>query len=312
MDNFSLHCFLVLAERRNFTKAAAVLNVSQPTLSRIIASLEDEIGVPLFIRSKRGISLTNSGQELSIYADSIVRSCEYAMRRARAAENQTVGKLSLGFLPAMCMDLLPTIVQKVEEKFPELELILEPHNQAELIHELNEENLDIALLMDSISERMINCEKVPFYQDEFYLAVDISHPLSKRNVVHLDEIANEHCLFYRKSASPFLAQTSPQPGLLAAQYEAVNKTPLTNTSTLDDLIALFTLIRCRQGVGILPTHLQRLGFPNVQFIRIELEKEKKDFTFRGLMCWHQSNKNPLLEPLKSIILEVGGSQSIQV
>jgi len=309
VDSFSLQCFLMLAEQLNFTKAASAMNVSQPTLSRIIANLENEVGATLFNRGKHGISLTGAGQELTVYADSIVRSCEYAVRRARAVENGQGGKLSIGFLPAMCMDFLPVVVQRMKQEYPEVELVLEPHTQDEMIFEMNEGNLDLILMMDSKMDRLINCERRQFYQDEYCVALHREHPLANKEFVEMADLAKERCLFYKRWRD-FGGKRSLEAGPLAAQFEEASNIALTNTRTVNDLFGLLTLLECKEGVGLLPTHLKRPGFPDIKFVKIRLDQIDKGFIFRGFMCWRRTNLNPAIETIGNILLEVGGSFSV--
>ena len=305
MDSFSLQCFLMLAEQLNFTKAASAMNVSQPTLSRIIANLENEVGVMLFNRGKHGITLTGAGQELSVYADNIVRSCEYAVRRARAVENGLGGKLSIGFLPAMCMDFLPVVVQRMKAEFPEVELILEPHTQDEMIFEMNEGNLDLVLMMETKMDRLINCERQQFYQDEYCVALHKDHPLAAKDFIEMEDLAGEHCLFYKRWRD-FSGKRNLEAGPLAAQFEEASNIALTDTRTVNDLFGLLTLLECKEGVGLLPTHLKRPGFPDIKFVKIRLEEKDKDFFFRGYMCWRRTNANPALDVIRKMLLEAGG------
>lgn len=303
MDQFSLRCFLMLAEQLNFTKTASVMNVSQPTLSRIIAALEHEVGTPLFNRSKQAITITAAGKEFALYAESIVRSCDYAIRRAKIAAGNGSFRLRLGFLPVMCSGILPIVAKRMQEEHPEVKLVLEPHSQTRLITEINQGNLDLALIMHWRTEALIQCEVEQFFQDDYYVAMNPNHPLSQRESLRVEDIAHERCLFYRAMAD-FRTYSSSDPGPLFLQMEMDNKDRLEETDVVNDIIGLMTLLECNEGVGILPYHIKRVALPELKFVRMRKENDA-GIPFRGLMCWRRSNDNPSLEILRKVVRETG-------
>ncbi len=310
MDQFSLKCFLMLAEQLNFTKAASAMNVSQPTLSRIIAALEHEVGTPLFNRSKQAITITAAGREFALYAENIVRSYDYAVRRARiVAENSSV-RLRLGFLPPMCTGIMPIVAKRMREEHPEIELVLEPHNQTHLISEINEGNLDLALIMHWRTESLIQCEVEQFFQDDYYVAMDPDHPLAQQDSLRLEDIAGERCLFY-KALADFRTYSASDPGPLLLQMDMDRKAHLEETDVVNDIIGLMTLLTCNEGVGILPNHVKRFALPGLKFVRLEKENDS-GIPFRGLMCWRRGNDSPHLEILRQVVRETGRTISTDI
>lgn len=304
MDSFSLQCFLMLADKLNFTRVAYSMNVSQPTLSRIIANLEREVGATLFNRSKQAITLTTAGQQLVFYAESIIQEWETAIRRTQLADKEGGSRLRIGFLPAMCMELLPTVVQRVKNEHAEIELVLEPHSVDKLIAEFNDGNLDLILMMNWKTEWLNNCMVEQFYRDNYCVALHKDHPLANREFIQMEEIVDELCLFY-KTLGDFRTHKAAEPGVLALQFEMAYKTPLHSTKTVGDLLGLMTLLECREGIGILPSHLKRFGFSNIKFIPILSNDGDGDFTFRGMTCWRQDNCDPAVDEVRRILREVG-------
>ena len=304
MDTFSLQCFLMLVDELNFTRAAYAMNVSQPTLSRIIASLEREVGTALFNRNKQAISITEAGQEFAHYAESIIRSCEYACRRAQTVATSGGGLLRVGFLPIMCYELMPVVMRRMQAEYPNVEVVPEPYSHDKLIFEANGGNLDLVLLLDWKTDRLINCVVEPFFYDYYCVALHRNHRLANRASIGLEEIADEPCIFY-KTLGDFRTRNAGERAALSSHLERATKTNLKTIKTASDLIGLMTLLECEQGVGILPYHIQRFALENTKFIRIRQESGAEDFTFRGMMCWRRDNQNPALKGICRILRKVG-------
>lgn len=305
MDTFSLQCFLMLAEQLNFTRAAYTMNISQPTLSRVIATLERTVGTALFNRDKRSISVTEAGLEFAHYAESIIRSCDYACRRAQAVADGGRGMLRVGFLPIMCYEIVPAVMRRMKEEHPNIEVVLEPYSQDKLIFEVNEGNLDLVLILDWKSDRLINCVVEPFFQDYYCVALHRNHRLANQESIGIEEISDEHCLFY-KPLGDFRARSAYNQAALSSLFEMSTNTSIKTMKTASDLIGLMTLTDCGQGIAILPSHIQQFALKNTKFIRIRQDEGMEDFTFRGVMCRRQDIQNPALKDIARILHEVGG------
>jgi DNA-binding transcriptional LysR family regulator len=106
----------------------------------------------------------------------------------------------------------------------------------------------------------------------------------------------------------FRTRNSQELGLLAIQFELMKAARLHNIKEVNDLIGLMTLLESNEGIGILPTHVERLALPNVKFIKLHQDENDENAIFRGVMCWRRSSDSPAMRELRRILREVGGTQ----
>ncbi|NSY46458.1 MULTISPECIES: LysR family transcriptional regulator [Agrobacterium] len=143
MDLRQLRYFVAVARERNFTRAAQVLNIAQPPLSRQIQILEDELGVPLIIRKSRPIKLTDAGRlfyEQSLQVLGRVEQMRESTRRVGLNQNSV---LSIGFVASTLYGGLPTLVRKLRYHAPELDIRLLELVSVQQIPALKEGRIDI-------------------------------------------------------------------------------------------------------------------------------------------------------------------------
>jgi len=143
MDLRQLRYFVAVARERNFTRAAQVLNIAQPPLSRQIQILEDELGVPLIIRKSRPIKLTDAGRlfyEQSLQVLGRVEQMRESTRRVGLNQNSI---LSIGFVASTLYGGLPTLVRKLRYHAPELDIRLLELVSVQQIPALKEGRIDI-------------------------------------------------------------------------------------------------------------------------------------------------------------------------
>ncbi|HBF29544.1 LysR family transcriptional regulator [Rhizobium sp.] len=143
MDLRQLRYFVAVAQERNFTRAAQVLHIAQPPLSRQIQLLEEQLGVPLIIRKSRPIRLTEAGRlfyEQSLQILGRVEQMQAATRRVGLNQNSV---LSIGFVASTLYGGLPSLVRKLREYAPELDIQLLELVSVQQIPALKEGRIDI-------------------------------------------------------------------------------------------------------------------------------------------------------------------------
>ena len=124
MDLKHLRSFLVLAETLNFSRAAQRLNITQPPLSRQIATLEESIGTPLFWRHSRSVVLTPAGEQFRQDISRLIGDLDFAVESARLAAYGGRGKLTLAFTMYAAWNVLPDMVARFSAEYPDVSLSL--------------------------------------------------------------------------------------------------------------------------------------------------------------------------------------------
>src|SRR5262249_56733605 len=116
MELRHLRYFVTVAELLNFTKAAAKLRVAQPSFSRQIRDLEEELGVSLLTRNSRFVRLTDAGQAFATEARAVLQHAEAAAQTARAFANSNHGHLHLGYAPSLNVERRTKALRKFEKE----------------------------------------------------------------------------------------------------------------------------------------------------------------------------------------------------
>ena len=124
MDLRRLRYFVAVAEELSFNRAAQRLRISQPPLSNQIKQLEEELDVLLFVRTNRGVRMTEAGEALLEEARRILVQLEQTTRLVQRVGHGEVGRLTLGFVPSASNEVLPPILRTFRNRFPDVELFL--------------------------------------------------------------------------------------------------------------------------------------------------------------------------------------------
>lgn len=200
MNLKDLQYFVSVAEQKHFGKAAEYCHVSQPTLSMQLKKLEHEIDTLLFEREHKQVMLTAAGEALLPQAKSIIQSSEQFKITAKALKDPFGGEIRLGAIPTIAPYLFPKIVPNITKKLPNLTLLLEEHQTADLLDLLLSGRLDAGILALPIPHKHV--VSLPLLKENFYLAAPIKHALAKATHVKiqaLDEtplllLEEGHCL----------------------------------------------------------------------------------------------------------------------
>ena len=163
MTIIQLKYVLAVAEYQNFTKAAAHVFVTQPTLSMQIQKLEEELSILIFDRSKKPIELTEIGEKIVHQARNIVNESERMIDVVDQEKGFIGGDFRLGIIPTIMPTLLPMFLKNFINKYPKVHLKIEELTTAEIIIKLNDGHLDAAiaatpLVQDKIKERVLYFE----------------------------------------------------------------------------------------------------------------------------------------------------------
>jgi LysR family transcriptional regulator, nitrogen assimilation regulatory protein len=157
MELRRLRYFARIAEDGSLTKAAGMLRIAQPALSRQIRLLEEELGVALFRRTARGMQLTEEGEYLRSAVVGPLRTVELALQNVRSLNSRIEGSFTIGMPSGMGDVLAASLVRRTHENYPNIKLRIVEGITGSLIDWLHRGTLDLALLEDeSRDERLID------------------------------------------------------------------------------------------------------------------------------------------------------------
>ncbi len=189
METHQLRYFLAVAQTGLFTAAAKASNVSQPSLSIQVAKLEDELGGPLFERTRRGGRLTARGETFLPRAKMILEQMESAREDAQALSGLTLGKVSLGCMPTTGAHLLPPILTAFRKAHPKIQVHLKEESSPNLTLALEQGEVELAI-MDEAGLRP-GLDHQTILAEELLLALHAKHPLAGKKSLTLKQVAEE-------------------------------------------------------------------------------------------------------------------------
>ena len=187
-----LRILRAVATEKNFTKAAAVLYLSQPSLSKQIKTLEKNLDILLINRERNNISLTESGKVLLQYSERILALCEESCRALIDLKNGDRGNLTVGASQTIGTYLMPRILALFAQNYPQINLKVQVNSTRIIAKKIINREIDIAVVGGEISDDLKkNLTIKPFVSDELSLIISKSHPFAKKNQINKEDL---YCL----------------------------------------------------------------------------------------------------------------------
>lgn len=181
-----LRYVLVVAEYKNFTKAAEKAFVTQPTLSMQIQKLEEELDVLIFDRSTKPIKLTAAGESIVNQARNIVNEAERIQDIVDQQKGFVGGEFKLGIIPTITPTLLPMFLKTFIKKYPKVHLKIEELNTDEVLKKLTEGHLDAAIAATPLENEKIK-ERVLYYEP-FVGYLNAQHRLYAEKNINIQDL----------------------------------------------------------------------------------------------------------------------------
>lgn len=169
---------VALADAGHFGRAARACHITQPALSAQIQALEQELGVRLFERSRRGASVTPTGRWVTARARALLEGIDELCDVARGAREPLSGPLRMGVIPTVAPYLLPAWLPHVRKRWPQLRLILREDRTERIVEQLVDAELDVLLLALPIERPDV--EAFSIFREPFVLVAPRDHPLGRR------------------------------------------------------------------------------------------------------------------------------------
>lgn len=187
-----LRILKAVATEKNFTKAAAVLYLSQPSLSKQIKTLEKNLDTLLINRERNKISLTESGKILLQYSDRILALCEESCRAVVDLKNGDRGNLTVGASQTIGTYLMPRILALFAQNYPQIDLNVQVNSTRVIAKKIINREIDIAVVGGEISDDLKKKLTIkPFVYDELSLIISKSHPFAKKKKIKKEDL---YCL----------------------------------------------------------------------------------------------------------------------
>jgi DNA-binding transcriptional LysR family regulator len=167
MEMRQLHYFLAVAEHRHFTRAAEAVHVSQPSLSVQVAALEEELGTPLFDRLGKQVALTEAGEVFREHVLRVLRELEQGVQAVRELKGGERGRLLVGTLSSVNLYLIPPLVCRFRERFPNVHLQVQARPSGDIVADLLANRLDLGLCLLPVPDERL--ASIPLFHETLAL-----------------------------------------------------------------------------------------------------------------------------------------------
>lgn len=193
-----LRYFLEVAREENITAAAESLHITQPTLSKQLIDLEDELGKQLFIRGKRRITLTEDGILLRKRASEIIELVEKAESELQNNDELVVGDVYIGAAETDGIKLIAKLCKNLQDKYPNIHYHLFSGNSEDVLEKLDKGLVDFAILFESSDLKKYNHIKLPVYNN-WGLLMKKDNPLAKLEYIKPKNLLNIPLIFSKQA-----------------------------------------------------------------------------------------------------------------
>lgn len=293
-----LHAFTVLAEELHFGRAAARLGIAQPPLSQQVRRLEARVGYPLFTRAAGGVALTAAGEELLPAARRTLADLTDALSATRAVGGGRSGSLRIGFAASLALTVLPGLLRRFREEFPDVHLHIQEMTTAPQITALHNRDIDVGLLRAPSADAALDFKVV--LTEPFVAILPAGHPLTAVRRVPLAQLAEAQFTLLPRHVGPGLydqilglcaeAGFTPRIAQHAVEWQTV-----------------CGLVEAGLGVSIAPASVRRIRLRGVAFRAIEPSVARTSVA----AAWRKNDRNPLIAHLLASVDQVRPHQTGQ-
>lgn len=186
-----LRVFVTVLEQRSFRRAAAVLHLTQPAVTKSIGSLEELLGVRLFDRASHGVEPTAHGLSLAPRAAAIFDELRRAAQDLSLVSSGTQGTLRIGILPMPAIPFLPVAVQRLTEDNPDIFVSVAEERQPELLDRLRRRDIELAILRLALIEPDENMRVDRLFDEKLCVIAAAGHPLARRRQLTWPQLLRE-------------------------------------------------------------------------------------------------------------------------
>ena len=184
-----LRILKAVATEKSFTKAAEVLFLSQPYLSKQIKALEQNLDVNLFYRNSNTITLTENGQIFLQYAERILALCEESCRALIDLENGERGNLSIGASQTIGTYLMPRLLALFTQHYPQIDLKVQVNSTRLIARQIVHQQIDLAIVGGEVPQELKqNLTIEHFVEDKLNLIISNSHPFAKQKKIKKEDL----------------------------------------------------------------------------------------------------------------------------
>jgi DNA-binding transcriptional LysR family regulator len=240
MDLGQIDAFVQVSAHSSFSRAAEVLQLTQPSITARIQSLERELGEELFERGGRGVRLTDAGHAFLPYAERVLQTVAEGRDIIDEVRNVDIGSLYLGSAFTISTYALPHILRTFRSRYSGVDVSIHTGRSEQVLAMLQADEVQVGLVR-SLSHQDV--ETVHLYDDEIVLIVNPGHPFAARGATAVEEVASEPIVLFDRGSSYF--------GLTHGFFRQAGVVP-NIAMELDSLEATKRMVEEGLGIALVP------------------------------------------------------------
>ena len=240
MDFGQLEAFVQVAAHHSFSRAAEALQLTQPSITARIQSLERELGEALFERSGRGSRLTDAGAVFLPYAERILQTLQEGRDSVDEVRSVQAGSLRLGSALTVGTYVLPHILRVFHERHSGVEVSVRTGRSEQVLNMLLSDEVQVGLVRSLVHP---DVETVALYEDDVVLATNPQHPFARSGHATIEEVAAQPVILFDRGSSYY--------GLIHGFFRQAGVVPAV-AMELDSMEATKRMVEEGLGIALLP------------------------------------------------------------
>jgi LysR family hydrogen peroxide-inducible transcriptional activator len=284
---------LAVADLRHFEQAAEKCFITQSTLSTMVGRFEEEVGIRIFDRKTKPMSVTKEGEKIIQQLRIILKEIDSLDNIMQELKGEMAGELRLGILPTVAPYILPLFLSKFASAFPKVKVIVQEMTTPDIQKALKSRILDVGIVAIPLADE--DLQEHPLYKESFLLFDCYSK--TRLNCMSIDDIDYEHLWLLQEGHC------------LRAQVEKICKLSSTHTKNAlnfefkaGSIDSLIRFTKANNGITLLP-YMATLELPEADRVRLSSFTAPVPVRSIGLVVHKHFVKKRLLDELQSIIRE---------
>ncbi|WP_138416720.1 LysR family transcriptional regulator [Aquibacillus sediminis] len=258
MELRQLNYFLEIARHQSITKAAEVLHISQPALSKMIKSLEQELQMTLMVRSNKTSEITDAGMVVMQYAKKINEQLADMSTVLNELTELERGEIHIGLPPIIGSLFFPNVLSTFHNYYPNIKITITEYGGAKVVKSVEEGELDVGVAVLPVDRTLFHT--YPLVQEAMKVVVHYEHHLASRSTVDLSELEQEEFIFYHED---FALHDIMWEQFIKAGYEPQILFKSSHWDLMTEMVA------ANLGITILPESIcKKANNPNVKIIEL--------------------------------------------
>lgn len=286
-----LHYFAVVAEELHFSRAADRLGMAQAPLSQQIRQLEERLGIKLFHRTTRRVTLTPAGEIFLRHAFEILGGVDRAVTHARSISGEDSGTISVSGVHIALSHVLPSIIAEFRSRYPAVTVDVQPMGTAEQLKMIQAGKVQVAFIRPTSAAGFMKMEHL--LKEGFVAVLPVGHPLAQKADLSIRDFAGEPIIAYAPTVGASYHH------LVMAAFRRAGVYPMI-VQEVSHTLAIATLVGAGIGIAIAPSWLQHSTNPYLVFRSLDEIPQEVEL----LIAWQAGESSRLVLDFIDISIKI--------